>query len=274
MGYWLGKDWWDYRFQIFDDYSYMKIDQCLVSCDSHPLYVDLWPLVKRMWKEICGIKVVLVLIADEIPEGMDKEDVVLFRPIEGMHTAYQAQVIRLLYPCLLEGVTIISDMDILPMRKEYFIDSVDGVPDDHLVVYRDAYFWQGQIGMCYNAASQEVWKELFGIESVDDVIKILKEWYHPEYDGKKQCPGWYTDQEKLYQRVHEWGLDRVTIFKDKEMEFKRLDKKQKQYICKLTDEMMDGIKNRKYVDFHMIRPHHKYKRVINRIVKQAEESHM
>lgn len=84
----------------------------------------------KLTREIVGIPCTLILIADELPVHMlNDTDVILFRPIKGIHTAFQAQCIWLLYPCIIsnaEGV-IISDIDMIPLNKAYFVESIQDV---------------------------------------------------------------------------------------------------------------------------------------------------
>jgi len=42
----------------------MKLGCCLVASDLNPDYLDFFPLVQRAWREVVGIEVRLVLIAN------------------------------------------------------------------------------------------------------------------------------------------------------------------------------------------------------------------
>ena len=56
----------------------------------------------------------LILINDKIPDYLlkYKNDIILFKPIENMNTAFQAQCIRLLYPCLLNNIVVITGSNV------------------------------------------------------------------------------------------------------------------------------------------------------------------
>ena len=136
----------------------MKIGKCLVSSDLNPLYLDFFPTGLRAWTEILGIKVVLVLIADEIPINLQtfKDDIILFPPIAGVHSAFQAQCARLLIPQLTpvaaDEAIIISDIDMVPMNNRYYTRSIRNVSNDKLVVYRSNVLRENrEIAICYNA---------------------------------------------------------------------------------------------------------------------------
>ena len=105
----------------------MKITKCLVACDLNPTYLEFYPLVRKYWKNIVGIDTILILIADEIPYDLKEfsDEIILFKPVENIHTAFQAQCIRILYPSIIgsnENI-IISDMDLIPLNKKYYIEN-------------------------------------------------------------------------------------------------------------------------------------------------------
>ena len=80
----------------------MKITKCLVACDLNEIYLEFYPIVRKYWKNVVGIDTVLILIADEIPYNLNefRDEIILFKPVDDIHTAFQAQCIRILYPCL------------------------------------------------------------------------------------------------------------------------------------------------------------------------------
>lgn len=253
----------------------MKIDYCLVASDLHESYITAWPLVYKMWKKVCNIEAKLILVANTIPENLQDlaHTIILFPPIQGIHTAYQAQIIRIFYPALFENKNIIiSDADIVPLKKEYFVDSVVNFPEDKFITYREKYTENQMYGICYNLANSNVWKEIFNIHSINDVVSKIVEFYNKEYDGVKNCSGWYSDQKVLYQYLQQWrekNKRRHIILYDDDMEFDRLDKKQKQYITGNLQQVHEDVKNKKYVDFHFIRPFTRYIQIINNICNIA-----
>lgn len=101
----------------------MHLDLCLLSCDLDSTYYDFFPLIKTYWKKKIGIDCILILVAKELPYSLmsEKDSIIMFPPIPNIPTAFQAQCIRLLYPCLLNfnGI-IISDMDIIPLNNDFF----------------------------------------------------------------------------------------------------------------------------------------------------------
>ena len=157
----------------------MKIGTIVTATDLNPLYCDFIPNFVKAWKAVVPeADVRIVVVADEIPASLQPwaEHLVLSKPIPGMLTAFQAQCIRLLYPREVtrdEGV-LITDMDMLPGNRRYYVESVESVQNDAFVVYRDVCF-PGEIAMCYNAAHPSVWSSMFGSEPTETVLKALQD---------------------------------------------------------------------------------------------------
>jgi hypothetical protein len=249
----------------------MKLDLCLIASDLNETYYGLFPFVKDAWNNIIGIPVKLILIADFIPTSLQNysDDIILFKPIQNIHTAFIAQNIRLLFPSLIKDKNIIiSDMDIIPLKKTYFIDSIINI-HDNFIIYRDAYIKQNMYAMCYCAGHTNDWYKLFNINNEHDIINTLKEWYNNSFNGQKNCDGWFTDQLKLFKHINNTNIN-FTVLKDCDIGYKRLDKRDKDYIVKNTAEIYTNIKNGLYSDFHVIRPYYKYISLIKQIIKFAK----
>ncbi len=228
----------------------MRLGRALLACDSKPEYLSFWELAHDSWVNIIGIPCTLILVAEEIPSWLPyKEDVVLFKPIPGLHTAYQAQVIRLLWPCLMDGEEAIipSDIDMMALSRTYFVDTIDGVPDECFVVYRGLQHSCKSIWMCYVAASPATWREIYGCSSEEDVRQLLLEWYD-DYEGVHGGRGWFTDQLMLYEYVYKrWG-ERLVVFTDKDLAFRHLDKIHTNWM-NLNDSLKEELLENVYQDF-------------------------
>jgi hypothetical protein len=230
----------------------MKLGRALLACDSNPDYLKFWKLAHDSWTEIIGIKCTLILVAHEIPEWLPyKEDVVLFKPIEGIHTAFQAQCIRLLWPCLIDSdeAIIPSDIDMMALCKSYFVDTIDGAPDESFIVYRRLQHRCKSIWMCYVAAAPSTWAEIYDCHSEDDVRRILVSWHEKEgYDGVHGGRGWFTDQLMLYEYVYKRWNKRLIVFNDRDLGFQHLDKINTNWLS-LTDELKGELLAGVYHDF-------------------------
>lgn len=244
----------------------MKPECVLLSCNLNMDYITCFPIVKKMWNEVIGIRCVLVLVADEIPPELKiyKDDIILFHPIEGINTASIAQCIRCLYPALLTDVEngiLISDIDMAPMSKSYFFDNISKFENNKFISYRNLMLNCGQIPMCYNIATSKIYSEIFNIKTVDDIVNLLKQWFCGlEHDGKRGGKGWNTDQIKLYEYISKWNATTCNYIalSDQSTNFKRLcrrDRKLSEIVKNNKKEIIEGI----YSDFHMFMPFYKHK---------------
>ena len=226
----------------------------LVSSDLNKNYLSFFPIVHLLWNKVINIPVKLILINDKIPDYLlkYKDDIILFKPIENMNTAFQAQCIRLLYPCLLnDNIVVISDIDILPISKKYFNIDVK----NNFVVMRDAYQKQQMFGMCHNMAKSEIWTKVFNINSEEDIRIRLNEWYDNDYKINKSNKHWYTDQKQLFKYVKNTN-ENVIILSDKKTGYKSFDLKRVDnlvYFLEKETEFYSKLKN--YTNIHCNKPY-------------------
>ncbi len=250
----------------------MKLEYVLTACDLNPLYCDFIPPFIQAWNKLHpGVKVVIVLISDELPEQLKTyaSNIVLFPPIEGLHTAFQAQAIRLLYPALLdtcEGV-LITDMDMIPMNHSYYTKNIDVVTNDKFICFRDVLQQYREIAMCYNLATPQVWGRLFDIASEVNIIDTLKLWYQgTNYLGIPGKSGWTTDQTTLYKVLNRPDVKpQVVYLNDTQQGYNRLNRSIA-VSGKLTREEFEMIKAGRYSDYHMHRPYGDHKQHIDLIL--------
>ena len=260
----------------------MQLKYVLTATNTNAMYCDFIEVFIKAWKALIpDIKVRIILIAKEIPQKFKqyKKHIILFPPLDGMNTAFQAQNIRLLYPSLLganenekknEGV-LITDMDMLPMNSSYYTGRITNFSNDRFISYRNVLQRFKELPMCYNLATPKVWEELFGVTTLDKLKNTLKEWYKPiKYDGRPGKAGWNTDQKKLYKRVQEWKskTNRVTYLNDKQLGYRRMNPNARK--VSLNPGQKKLIKEGHYSDYHMHRPYSTHKVHIDVIVKILE----
>ena len=244
----------------------IKVDRVILSTNDHPNYIQFWPMVAKAWKDIVGITPTLALIGDDDVE-LDETlgDVIRFKPIEGMSAGNYARAIRLLLPVLFpDDVCLISDIDILPLSKEYFLDSVVDVPDENFVVYRDKVnygpYKQGKkFPMCYNAAKGSVFREIFKIDNIEDIPLEVLSWYQGDYCAHKPC----TDEAVLIKKLRDWEFYNTRCSKLGHGSMRRIGRRKWGYDPKLA-------KDKYYIDAHMLRPYEKYKKEIDRLLELYE----
>ncbi len=234
----------------------MKLDRVILSTDANPDYIQFWPVVAKAWKKLTGVRPTLALIADanvQIDESLG--DVIRFEPIPGVPTSMYAQAVRLLLPALFPDDTcIVSDIDMLPMTRSYFVDLIKNVPDTHFVIYRDRAYPPKfvQYPMCYVAAKGRVFGEVFHITSRDEIPTIICAWKELGY-------GWNTDELVMYQYLSRWSgfLNRTARFGHTGVQ--RLDRSR----WHMNDHL---ISSGHYTEAHMPRPYARYKNSIDRII--------
>jgi len=240
----------------------MKIGTVLTATDLNPLYCDFIPIFVESWKKLIPeADICIVMIANEIPEKLKPYSlyIKLLPPIEGIHTAFQAQCIRLLYPRIIqrnEGV-LITDMDMIPLSRKYYVDSIENVPDDVFVVYRDVCL-PGEISMCYNVALPSIWKEMFG---TNGIVAELNSWYEGRgYDGMHGGKGWGTDQVILVDKFNKWNGKKL-VLNDTITNFHRLDRAFDGHLFSGENrpKLASMIGREHYADFHCFRPYTDYK---------------
>lgn len=241
----------------------MKIDIVLTACNLNTYYLNLYPYVYNVWKEKFKLDLYLILISDEIPENLKSYEkfIILFKPITDINTCYIAQVIRILYPCLFENLNVlITDIDIIPISRKYFLESIEEYSNDKFISYTDRYIKNNMIAICYNVANSFTWKKIFNINNVDDIVNILKKNYIHGYNGGKNCDGWYTDQKLLFDYITEYkniDLTSVIILKDEHIGYKRLDGKSAAKLNEIKTNKKNILESiNTFSDFHIIRNYH------------------
>lgn len=230
----------------------MKIDYCLIGSNTDPLYLDFWPIVSKVWKEVFNITPVLGLICDEDSElysdefGMVKK----FKKSEFSDSGCQSQVVRMYLSKFLDGNCIISDIDMIPLSKKYFIDDLEKFKDDDVIVMSSTHpqtVNTNQYPMCYIAGDSKIF---------DKIFKTNVSW--DEFVKETCANGWYSDQLYLYKCIQEFGLDTVK-FPYRSFNNDRVDRAYWSYDDKLVTEGH-------YVDCHSLRPYHQYKSIINNLI--------
>ena len=236
----------------------MRIDRAIVACDDNPLYTEFWPVVAKSWSLI-GIKPTLFLISDKQQVDESLGDVIRISPIESIPTSFQAQCVRMLGPAMFENeVSIMSDIDMMPLSKEYFVKQIEEISDDDFVIFSsDAYEDIPDFPcypMCYNAAKGSLYKEIFKYD-LTQYAKAMHDWHSLDH-------GWTTDERVLYSNFMDW--------KENNSNYKMLRRGWHPFATGRVDRahmkfepglmLLD-----RYIDFHMVRPYNQHKETIDNI---------
>lgn len=240
----------------------MILEYVLTATNDNPLYIDFIPIFIKTWNKLYpNVKVIIILIANDIPKKYLKytNNIILFEPIDNIKTCFTSQIIRLFYPCILDsndGI-LITDIDILPMNRTYFTQNIQDYHNDKFIYYREnVCFNEKQIAMCYNVATSNIWKDVFNINSKEDVINKIKEIY-----SKNNT--WFADQITLFKYIQNWKLKQTSFvcLNEKTTKFKRLDRNR--FHIKDIETI---ISNNSFTDYHCLRPMSQYEEINNKIV--------
>ncbi len=252
----------------------MKISTVLTSSTLDSTYIEFIPNFIKHWEFLFSeINIKIILIADHIPDSyIQYKDYIILFNIPNISPAFQAMSIRNLFPALIDvsGGVLITDIDMMPMNRKYYADSIKDFDDNKFVTYRDVLVYKKQYPMCYNVAIPSVWSSIFNIKSIDDVITRLNDWYVK--NNFKKSGGYFQnfDQRILYDKTQEFNekTGNLIVLNDKITKYYRLDRlKTKHNTHVFVDNLFnennivekDDIINLKFHDFHALRPYKKYK---------------
>lgn len=236
----------------------LKIDRAIVASDSNPMYLQFWKVIAPLWTKM-GIRPTLAYIGDE-KDLVDEKigDVIRFKPISGVSTAMYSQVIRLLLPIYYENeVSLISDIDMIPINVKYYQNSIKNIPDDKFVIYRNLAYSRElhQYPMCYNAGKGYVFKDLFKISSTEQIPTLVKYWNTLRF-------GWSTDEMVLYNEIDRFDQNKVV----------KLGHGVNGRIDRSTNCVynLNTLNSGEYIDCHSVRPYDRYRELIDKLVSDIE----
>jgi hypothetical protein len=262
----------------------MKIHTILSACNLNHTYISFVPYFIRAWKSVLKkANVVIYVIGDKIPTPIASysENLRLLSLPPEISTVFASQFSRLLLPAIekSEGV-LVSDIDMLPLSRRYFEDSIADIPDDAFIVYRDVLESVKQTAICYNCAAPDVWGDIFNIKTKKNVIDLLAEVQKSiAFDAKPSENCWFTDQLQLYERLKSWenNGNKVVRLNDENTGFQRLDRcditEWKSKLLKhslLPSKLKSDILKGTYSDYHAGRPWEAHREVNNEILRLLE----
>ena len=159
----------------------MKIDFAVVSTDNNELFDGFWDICKKAWSEVVGVKPLLVIIGNKDSiQDFDDCTIVELKKVPDVSTSMQSQVSRMYITSLFKNKTfLISDLDMVPMNKSYFLNNAKKVKRDQLLIYTaNGYGHEAQTRypMCYNLAYGETYTEILDLNcTFEEFIKRIKE---------------------------------------------------------------------------------------------------
>lgn len=242
----------------------MKIDYVIVSTDGNVLYDGFSELVKKTWWNLVGVKPIIVNITDsDYVEEHDTFISVGYKKVDFINSGFQSQISRLYATSLYRDKSfLISDLDMIPLSKSYFVDNAEKINDNELLIYTaDAYGYEKQkrYPMCYNLAMGSTYHEIMNLDC------SFSEFVHRLNSLKL---GWDTDE--IF-----WG-ECVYSFEEKSPEriiklnrgfgegfaTKRIDRGCWTHPSNEFSKVSEGF----YIDSHLLRPYRSHKKEIDDLV--------
>jgi hypothetical protein len=220
----------------------MKVTTVLSAVNDNPAYYKFIPKQILFWKKF-AIRFIAVFVGETIPAELVPycDNIIHWNKNLDLNSAFVCQNIRLYYPALLtlpdNELVMITDMDMLPIREDYFTRGLASYKKQDFLYYR--YIDGDQIFIVYNAAHPSVWSTVFGIYRPEDIESRIYETYKVTYTGVPGSREWFTDQEILYKRLIGYPHLKVLNRPIKRLEVReyknRLAKGQKQFIHEFDD---------------------------------------
>lgn len=211
-----------------------------ISSDNNPIYRDFFPICKKFWKHIGFIPIHLKIGSKQFPI------------VPKIPTSFQAQIVRLyaskFYP---NDIIITTDIDILPLSKNYFIDKLPKNEKEVIVYTSNALSENGEdrFAMCYISS--------YGKNLSKIVLENENEtWIDFVNRLNSLNLGWNTDELFITEKIKESNYNKIL--------HKRVrDESGFLFVDRLSRKNWKINKNNFYVDAHCPRPYAKYKEEID-----------
>lgn len=130
-------------------------------------------------------------------------------------------------------LVLTTDIDMVPINLRVFSQPLVAVLRDSscFSVVRDV-LPAGQFPICYNVATPQSWRSIYGNSNLQETLTSLKKLYESTssyggYSGTRGGAGWYLDQTELFRRLGKAdseGVVRVRRFNDADTRHYRLDR--------------------------------------------------
>lgn len=194
----------------------MKIKYAIHSSDSNPFYLDFWPIVSKIWKLKFDIEPVLLYVDDNHEIQIDETHgtVIKFKQIDGIPLDLQCLWIRYWWPSQVpDDVCIISDIDMLPVSKFYFIDQITNFSDEKYIHLNPLpnYF-----PSCYHVAKGRLFKNVLKLhDKWDDSIQFINNLnigYTHSFQTGKVSSKWGSDESYATESIQKYEDKDIFVF--------------------------------------------------------------
>lgn len=245
----------------------MKIKYALHGVDSNPLYSDFWEPVSKIWKIKFDVVPVLLAVMEEEEFKSKKFDetygkAINIKPIKGVPLHLQAQWIRYWYTINFPNeVSIVSDIDMFPLSKQYFVDQIEKIEDNKYVhLYSNML---PHLPACYHVAKGETFKKILRLP--DSFEESMREMMRYNTDGCITHMGmqlWNLEEKFSSNRINLYPIKHDLVLLNRNGY--RIDRD-----CWHYDEKL--LKQDFYIDCHSLRPYKDHKHEIDKLVRSILE---
>jgi hypothetical protein len=240
----------------------MKIDNVILTVNNNKSYLDFWEPVSKIWKQKFNIEPILYYFYENyfeeninISEKFGKVERIKIIP--EFPTALQVMWGRYYFPTTqLEKTWIISDIDMLPMAREYFLKQIEDIDDDSYVHLNPCIETYGLYPSCYHIAKGSVFKNFLELPGswVQSIAEVVNSNLGKTVNDNKM---WFADEEFATKKLLNKNI--IKLKRQNGQNGFRIDRSNWIY-----DEQK--ILNNYYFDCHSIRPYEKHKNEINKLV--------
>lgn len=156
----------------------MKIDNAIISVNDNSHYQFFWPLVSEIWYRLNRVHPVLYWVTDtlegtEFPYPSQYGEVRRVRPLRN-DSHLSCLLVRITGAVEVPGVNIITDIDLFPVSKTFFVDQLKDVLDENLVHLSselDYVAEYGKLPMAFYVAQNTVFKRLLTLGTSHETFK-------------------------------------------------------------------------------------------------------
>ncbi len=234
----------------------MKIDYALVACDDNPMYLDFWPVVAKLWKRLDIMPVLLYFGNGHIS---NEGGIVIPMPkTEDLPLA--TCWARYWFPSQWPDKTfIISDIDMLPFSKWYFVDQLKDIDENEYVHLNPCIETYTRLPSCYHVAKGYKFKEFLNLHNTfEESFNFLRSRdYMNESDFKSTG-------------VRQWCYDEFyasELLANKQVKLIKRDGGESGHRIDRTDWHYNEHNMEYYYDSHSIRPYSENTYEINKLIK-------
>jgi len=250
----------------------MIINKVIMSSDDNPMYLDFWPIVSKIWKLKFNIEPILLYFGNNIDSiPCEYGTIIKMTTLNTLPISTQTQCARIWYAgqCN-DEIVMTSDIDMLPISINYFINSIENISNDKYVhlnpINNNTYY-----PICYHIAKSNTFKNILDLSDsfeqfINDLILFSK--------GKEHLTSSF---EGMIFKGHFWALDEIFIshklndYKENNdntiIHLNRDTTKNNRIDRSYWKYDIDSLNDDLYFDCHSIRPYNSYKNIIDTLVE-------